>query len=190
MILFWIEYCFHDVMLLSWRELLVLKFLFLVINFVKHCASYLIFVYFTLERTWLCWGKFFSLEFFQFLHSTLILSYCFYYRHISHFMFDVPYPSPQRPRILVQVNQNQWKFPVSFNLIIEIEQMISKIQRVLTIACTKQNVTFKWHFLRELHVSALFTRTSCECSFYLKFMWKVIHVPVRHNSLCLRYNCH
>lgn len=24
-------------------------------------------------------------------------------RHISHFMFDVPYPSPQRPRILVQV---------------------------------------------------------------------------------------
>lgn len=28
---------------------------------------------------------------------------CFYYRHISHFMFDVPYPSPQRPRILVQV---------------------------------------------------------------------------------------
>ena len=25
-------------------------------------------------------------------------------RLISHFMFDVPYPSPQRPRILVQVN--------------------------------------------------------------------------------------
>ncbi|XP_029643627.1 C-myc promoter-binding protein isoform X2 [Octopus sinensis] len=25
-------------------------------------------------------------------------------RHISHFMFDVPYPSPQRPRILVQLN--------------------------------------------------------------------------------------
>ena len=24
-------------------------------------------------------------------------------RHISHFMYDVPYPSPQRPRILVQV---------------------------------------------------------------------------------------
>ncbi|XP_067665838.1 C-myc promoter-binding protein-like isoform X2 [Haliotis asinina] len=25
-------------------------------------------------------------------------------RHISHFMYDVPYPSPQRPRILVQLN--------------------------------------------------------------------------------------
>ncbi|KAL3866790.1 hypothetical protein ACJMK2_044059 [Sinanodonta woodiana] len=25
-------------------------------------------------------------------------------RHISHFMFDVPYPSPQRPRILVQLS--------------------------------------------------------------------------------------
>ena len=25
-------------------------------------------------------------------------------RHISHFMYDVPYPSPQRPRILVQVS--------------------------------------------------------------------------------------
>ncbi|XP_052281049.1 DENN domain-containing protein Crag-like [Dreissena polymorpha] len=27
-------------------------------------------------------------------------------RHISHFMYDVPYPSPQRPRILVQLNQD------------------------------------------------------------------------------------
>lgn len=27
-------------------------------------------------------------------------------RHISHFMFDVPYPSPQRPRILVQLNHD------------------------------------------------------------------------------------
>ena len=28
-------------------------------------------------------------------------------RHISHFMYDVPYPSPQRPRILVQVSEGQ-----------------------------------------------------------------------------------
>ncbi|XP_076443222.1 C-myc promoter-binding protein-like isoform X3 [Babylonia areolata] len=27
-------------------------------------------------------------------------------RHISHFMYDVPYPSPQRPRILVQLAQD------------------------------------------------------------------------------------
>lgn len=29
-------------------------------------------------------------------------------RHISHFMYDVPYPSPQRPRILVQVRLEAW----------------------------------------------------------------------------------
>lgn len=27
-------------------------------------------------------------------------------RHISHFMFDVPYPSPERPRILVQLTHD------------------------------------------------------------------------------------
>lgn len=29
-------------------------------------------------------------------------------RHISHFMRNVPFPSPQRPRILVQVGASGW----------------------------------------------------------------------------------
>ncbi|XP_050402671.2 C-myc promoter-binding protein isoform X3 [Patella vulgata] len=31
-------------------------------------------------------------------------------RHISHFMYDVPYPSPQRPRILVQLKDDSISF--------------------------------------------------------------------------------
>lgn len=42
----------------------------------------------------------------------MIVCICFFvytifiYRHISHFMQHVPFPSIQRPRILVQVSQN------------------------------------------------------------------------------------
>lgn len=30
-----------------------------------------------------------------------------FYRHISHFMQNIPFPSPQRPRILVQVTKKK-----------------------------------------------------------------------------------
>lgn len=36
-----------------------------------------------------------------------------YYRHISNFMHKVPFPSSQRPRILVQVSLN-WTFTICF----------------------------------------------------------------------------
>lgn len=33
------------------------------------------------------------------------LFFFFFFRHISHFMHNIPFPSPQRPRILVQVSK-------------------------------------------------------------------------------------
>lgn len=41
---------------------------------------------------------------------------CLFLRHISHFMHKVPFPSPQRPRILVQVRFSWCKCLVEFIL--------------------------------------------------------------------------
>lgn len=45
-----------------------------------------------------------------YLHPYVIIEFLlrFYYRHISHFMHKVPFPSSQRPRILVQVSLYLW----------------------------------------------------------------------------------
>lgn len=156
-------------MLLSWRKLLVLKSLFLVIKLLVLIVlqNWSLF-FFTLERT-----LFMLKQIFQFW-IILIFAFNPYFillfilqTYISlHVWCSIPISSKAEDSCAGKSKLREIHFSISFNLMNEIVQVISRIQRVVTIACTKPVLP------QDFHMTFLMW-TSCESSFYMKFMSKL-----------------
>lgn len=101
-----------------------------------------------------------------------------------HVWCSIPISSKAEDSCAGKSKLREIHFSISFNLMIEIVQVISRIQRVVTIACTNQlcHRTFIWHFLCEFHVSPLFTWSSCQNFQANKF--HNCHLHTRYLKLC------
>lgn len=83
-----------------------------------------------------------------------------------HVWCSIPISSKAKDSCAGKSKLREIHFSISFNLMNEIVQVISRIQRVVTIACTKPVLP------QDFHMTFLMW-TSCESSFYMKFMSKL-----------------
>lgn len=117
-VLFWIEYCVYELMLLSWRELLVLKFLFLVIKLLVHIVLqiWLLFILHR-KRHGLCWEANFSvLNYFNFAFKPYFILLFLLQTYISlHVWCSIPISSKTENSCAGKSKSIEIHFSISFN---------------------------------------------------------------------------
>lgn len=155
-------------MLLSWRKLSVLKCLFLVIKLLVLIVLQIWSLYF------LHWkgivyveANFSVLNYFDICIQPYFILLFLLQTYISlHVWCSIPISSKTEDSCAGKSKLREIHFSISFNLMTEIVQVISRIQKVVTIACTKPVLP------QDFHMTFLMW-TSCESSFYMKFMSKL-----------------